>query len=81
MLLCTCLIFSVFCSESCILVDDPNHSALLEANDCHKYGDLEVFLLGLHLENIMPSFKKHHVNFAMLLSMTDDDLKQVSASI
>jgi hypothetical protein len=29
----------------------------------------------------MPSFKKHHVNFAMLLSMTDDDLKQVSASI
>lgn len=49
-----------------------------EPEDCHQYGDLEIFLLGLQLESILPLFQKHGVNFAMLLTMTDSDLKQVN---
>ena len=63
--------FSVFRNESSVVADNA------EPNDCHQFGDLEVFLLGLHLECTMPLLKKHHINFAMLLSMTDNDLKQV----
>ena len=63
--------FSIFRNESSVLADNA------EPNDCHQYGDLEVFLLGLRLECIMPLFKKHHIDFAMLLSMADNDLKQV----
>ena len=62
---------SVFRNKSCVVADNA------EPHDCHQYGDLEVFLLGLHLECTMPLFKKHHINFAILLSMTDNDLQQV----
>ena len=45
--------------------------------DCQQYGELDVFILGLQLEDLLPTFKRHHINFTALLTMTDEDLKQV----
>lgn len=44
-----------------------------------NYADLELFLLGLHMEHILPVFKRHCVSLAVLFTMTDDDLKEVGS--
>ena len=49
----------------------------LRASSCHQYGDVEVFLLGLELEDVIPLFKKHSVSLAVLFTMTENDLKQM----
>ena len=45
--------------------------------DSHQYGELDVFIQGLQLEEHLPLFKKHHVDFAVVLTMNDSDLRQV----
>ena len=42
------------------------------------YGDLELFLLGLQLRELIGVFKAHNMSFADLLSLTDQDLEKVS---
>ena len=67
---------SILCRhESSIFVNDS--TSCKHIKECHQYGDMEVFLLGLQLEDILPIFQQHQIDFAILLSMTDDDLKQV----
>lgn len=67
----------------CILCSDRSYVPAktpcdrYEAEDCYQYGDLEVFLFGLQLQDVLPLLLKHHVNFPVLLTLTDDDLKQV----
>ena len=41
------------------------------------YGDLELFLLGLQLRELITVFKSHNVTFAGLLSLTEQDLEKV----
>ena len=38
-------------------------------------GDLEMFLLGQQLGNLIPLFQEHRVEFGQLLCMTDSDLR------
>ncbi len=40
-------------------------------------GDLELFLMGLHLSELIPNFHHHKVEFSQLLSMTDYDLQSI----
>ena len=40
-------------------------------------GDLELFLMGLQLSELIPKFRLHKVEFAQLLSMTDHDLQMI----
>jgi len=42
-----------------------------------QYGDLDLFLLGLKLGDLISLFQTHRVKFSDLLSMTDRDLEQV----
>ena len=42
-----------------------------------SFGDLELFLKGEQLWQLMPLFREHRVEFTDLLNMTDEDLKQV----
>ena len=42
-----------------------------------KYGDLEVFLFGLELGQFHSVFIKHQVDFALLLTLSEDDLINV----
>lgn len=42
-----------------------------------QYGDLDLFLLGLKLGDLISLFQAHRVKFSDLLSMTDRDLEQV----
>ena len=46
-----------------------------------KYGDLEVFLFGLDLGEFHKVFLLHHVDFALLLTLTEDDLISVSTDM
>ncbi|KAJ8302365.1 hypothetical protein KUTeg_021352 [Tegillarca granosa] len=39
-----------------------------------KYGELELFLSGLGLRTLVPTFQHHHVDFSTFLQMTDEDL-------
>nr|KAG5708504.1 hypothetical protein BaRGS_026231 [Batillaria attramentaria] len=39
-----------------------------------RYGDLEVFLYGLDLGQFLEVFRAHHVDFALLLTFTEEDL-------
>ena len=41
------------------------------------YGDLELFLLGLQLRELIAVFKSHNVTFSGLLSLTEQDLEKV----
>lgn len=41
------------------------------------YADLELFLLGLQMDDILPLFKKHSVSLTVLFTMTENDLKEV----
>ena len=67
---------SILCRhESSIFVNDS--TSCKDIKECNQYGDMEVFLLGLQLEVILPIFQQHQIDFAILLSMTDNDLKQV----
>ena len=43
-----------------------------------SFGDLELFLKGEQLWQLMPLFREHRVEFTDLLNMTDRDLEQVS---
>ena len=40
-------------------------------------GDLEMFLMGLQLSELVPLFRNHRVEFGQLLSMTDSDLQKM----
>ena len=42
-----------------------------------SFGDLELFLKGEQLWQLMPLFREHRVEFSDLLNMTDKDLEQV----
>ena len=42
-----------------------------------SFGDLELFLKGEQLWQLMPLFREHRVEFTDLLNMTDRDLEQV----
>jgi hypothetical protein len=42
-----------------------------------SFGDLELFLKGEQLWQLMPLFREHCVEFTDLLNMTDRDLEQV----
>ena len=42
-----------------------------------SFGDLELFLKGEQLWQLMPLFREHRVEFTDLLNMTDKDLEQV----
>jgi len=41
------------------------------------YGELELFLSGLDLGNLIETFQQNQVTFAQFLRMTDADLQQV----
>ena len=53
----------------------PSHPQ--SGGECVRYGDLDLFLLGLQLGDLLPLFQSHRVKFSDLLSMTDRDLEQV----
>ena len=53
----------------------PSHPQ--SGGECVRYGDLDLFLLGLQLGDLLPLFQNHRVKFSDLLSMTDRDLEQV----
>ena len=53
----------------------PSHPQ--SGRECVRYGDLDLFLLGLQLGDLLPLFQSHRVKFSDLLSMTDRDLEQV----
>ena len=42
-----------------------------------SFGDLELFLKGEQLWQLMPLFREHQVEFTDLLNVTDKDLEQV----
>ena len=42
-----------------------------------SFGDLELFLKGEQLWQLMPLFREHRVEFTDLLNMMDEDLEQV----
>ena len=42
-----------------------------------RFGDLELFLKGEQLWQLMPLFREHRVEFGDLLNMTDKDLELV----
>ena len=42
-----------------------------------RYGDLELFLTGIKLGDLVPLFRQHQLQFSDLLSVTDRDLEQV----
>ena len=42
-----------------------------------SFGDLELFLKGEQLWQLMPLFREHRVEFTDVLNMTDRDLEQV----
>lgn len=46
-----------------------------------SFGDLELFLKGEQLWQLMPLFREHRVEFTDLLNMTDRDLEQVRKEI
>ena len=43
-------------------------------------GDLEMFLVGLHLMELIPVFQDHKIEFTQLLSLTDADLQQMGVT-
>lgn len=43
-------------------------------------GDLEMFLLGQQLGELIPLFQEHRVEFGQLLSMTDSDLRSMGVA-
>ena len=65
------------------VVSSPHHSYTpppshpQSGGECVRYGDLDIFLLGLQLGDLLPLFQSHRVKFSDLLSMTDRDLEQV----
>ena len=67
----TWLLYFSFRNGSYIRTDD------LQSVDSHVYADLEVFLLGLQMDDILPLFKKHGVSLAVLFTMTENDLIEV----
>jgi hypothetical protein len=42
-----------------------------------KYGELELFLCGLDLSDYVNLFQQQHVDFSIILRMTDEDLIKV----
>ena len=42
-----------------------------------KFGELEMFLSGLDLTSLIPTFQQHQVTFTTFLRLTDVDLQQV----
>ncbi|XP_064633853.1 ankyrin repeat, SAM and basic leucine zipper domain-containing protein 1-like isoform X2 [Lineus longissimus] len=42
-----------------------------------KYGELEMFLSGIELSDLIPVFRSQRVTFAAFLRMTDNDLQQI----
>ena len=55
----------------------PPSQPLTGVGECVHYGDLDLFLLGLKLGDLISLFQTHRVKFSDLLSMTDRDLEQV----
>lgn len=60
-----------------LILGDSTHILAERTEECIQYGDLEMFLLGLQLGDLLPLFKEHRVTFSTLLSMTEEDLEQV----
>ncbi len=72
--------------------DTPSGQALTSAGSGHYrddgditgvgciLGDLEMFLMGLQLKELIPIFHDHKVEFGQLLSMTDFDLRLMGVS-
>ena len=50
------------------------------SKESHHYGDIETFLFGLQLGELVPLFREHQITFSVLLSMTDADLQQVGVA-
>lgn len=42
-----------------------------------KYGELELFLCGLDLSDYVNLFQQQHVDFSIIMRMTDEDLIKV----
>lgn len=51
-----------------------------EQGECHRYGDLELFLFGLELGHLVPLFQNQQVSFDGFLKLTDTDLQQIGVS-
>ena len=47
----------------------------------YTYGDLEMFLSGLELGDLIPVFQNNNITFQGFLKMTDHDLQQVYKNI
>lgn len=62
-------------NEAYLPIDDSSET------DGQQYLDLEVFLLGIKLQDLLPLFKKHCATLEILFSMTEQDLKQVGGLI
>lgn len=45
-----------------------------------RYGDLELFLTGIKLGDLVPLFRQHQLQFSDLLSVTDRDLEQMGVT-
>ncbi len=46
-------------------------------SQCVQYGELELFLLGQQLGELLPLFRQHKVQFSDLMSLTERDLEMV----
>lgn len=50
-------------------------------NRYHVYNDLDLFLCGLDLSELISLFHSHKVDFAELLRLTEEDLEKVGIDL
>jgi len=51
---------------------------MLRSSSCGKtYGELELFLCGLNLSNLVDLMHTQHIDFDTFLKMTEEDLVKV----
>lgn len=52
----------------------------MSSTNYRTYNDLDLFLCGLDLADLIPLFHSHKVDFAELLRLTEDDLEKVNVT-
>ena len=76
---CVCKLFR--CTE----LQQPDPSSLKQQHHLsqiprERCDDLDLFLFGLDLGNLVPTFRQQSVNFHVLLRMSENDLEKVRRS-
>lgn len=57
--------------------DLPRPTTQMSSTSYRTYNDLDLFLCGLDLADLIPLFHSHKVDFAELLRLTEDDLEKM----